>query len=227
MSKDPILFLENICKSFEQGGHSVEILKNASLKISEGEVVALVGPSGCGKSSLLNIAGLIDRADNGQVFIFGRDYNNASDSERVKIRLENIGFIFQFHHLIAELTVVENIALPLIIRGGDKNKSIKIASKMLSNLGMGKFENYQVTRLSGGEQQRIAIARALITKPKLILADEPTGNLDPENSENVFNLLTYAVKKLNLCALIVTHNLHLASQVDRIITVEKKELVTK
>lgn len=222
---DIILKVRNVSKKFIQGSTEVEILKNINLNLYKGEVVCLVGPSGCGKSTLLNILGLIDKADSGKINIFGEERNSASDILRAETRLSYIGFIFQFHHLVAELTVAENVALPLIIQGMEKKKALKLAAKFLTNFGIDNHKDREVTKLSGGEQQRVAIARALITRPKIILADEPTGNLDPENSASVFNLLTYVVKKLQLSAFIVTHNTEFAKKADRILTIEKKELV--
>jgi lipoprotein-releasing system ATP-binding protein len=214
-----ILSLQNISKSFIQGGNKLNILNEANLELTQGEMVALVGPSGSGKSTLLQIAGLLDIADQGKIYIDNIECGKASDKARTKLRNKKIGFIYQFHHLLPDFTAIENVTMPLLISGVKQSEAIRKAQQMLKKLGLEARGNHLPSELSGGEQQRIAIARGLINSPSLLLADEPTGNLDPHTSEQVFSIFIEAVKELGLTALIVTHNFELASRMDKRITI--------
>jgi len=223
--RSPIISLENISKTFKQGDEQLTILENASLHINSGEMISLVGPSGCGKSTILHIAGLLDKFDSGKIIINGNDVSNMSDKKRTKIRQNDIGFIYQFHHLLPEFTALENIAIPKIIAGNKIKKAKAEAMLLLEKMKLADRANHKPSELSGGEQQRIAIARALANEPSLILADEPTGNLDPENSDYVFNTLISLVKDSNISMLMVTHNMELGKKSDNIITIENKKIV--
>jgi len=221
----PIFSMENISKTFKQGEEKLAILENASLSINRGEMVSLVGPSGCGKSTILHIAGLLDKFDSGKIIINGNDVSNISDKKRTKIRRNDIGFIYQFHHLLPEFTALENIAIPKIIDGVKFKDAKAEAMVLLEKMKLSDRANHKPSELSGGEQQRIAIARALVNKPSLILADEPTGNLDPENADYVFSTLIGLVKDSNISMLMVTHNMELGKKSDNIITIENKKIV--
>lgn len=216
-----ILELNNITKAYGKGEAAFVVLNDISLNVKEGEIVALVGPSGCGKSTLLNVAGLIDTKDEGEILIDGENVGNFSDSKYTKIRRDKIGFVYQFHHLLPEFTALENIIMPDIIAGKKRSDVEKAAHELLELVGMPDKANSLPQELSGGEQQRVAILRAIAHSPKLILADEPTGNLDPHTSEVVFDLMIDIIKKQNLAALIVTHNHDLAKRMDRIIQFEE------
>lgn len=216
-----MLVLKNINKSFsETGKHKIDVIKNASLTINNGELVALVGPSGAGKTTFLQIAGLLDNPNSGKVFINDIDASRADDATRTNLRKDHIGFIYQFHHLLPEFTALENVAMPLFIKGIDKKLALKQSEKILTEIGLEKRQSHLPSQLSGGEQQRVAIARAIISQPSVILADEPTGNLDSENAQNIFNLIIEFSKKYRISSLIVTHNLELAKKLDRIITIK-------
>ncbi|MCC6597374.1 MAG: ABC transporter ATP-binding protein [Alphaproteobacteria bacterium] len=212
---DILLKIEGLEKTFEQGGNKLTIFKNLDLKIEAGELVALVGQSGSGKSTLLQLAGLLDRPTGGQIKIAGRSARKMSEKERAKTRLSTIGFIYQFHHLLPEFTALENVAMPQIIAGVKIAHAKEKAASLLESLGLGARLTHRPARLSGGEQQRVAIARALVNDPKLLLADEPTGNLDPGTSAEVFEILLAQVRQRRIGALIATHNLQLADQMDR------------
>lgn len=220
-----ILSLERISKSFRQGGAELAILQEASLAINAGEIVALVGPSGSGKSTLLQIAGLLDKTDSGIVAINGRDCTYAGDQERTKLRRESLGFVYQFHHLLPEFSAIENVMLPLMIAGVAKKNAGEQAMVMLEKVGLKDRMLHRPAELSGGEQQRTAIARALVGKPTLLLADEPTGNLDPHTAAAIFALLLECVNTLQLAALIVTHNHDLARQMHRVVAISEGKLV--
>ncbi|MCB1532401.1 MAG: ABC transporter ATP-binding protein [Alphaproteobacteria bacterium] len=215
IEKDVVLKLSALEKTFEQGGRKLTIFKDLSLKVEKGEIVALVGQSGTGKSTLLQIAGLLDKPTGGQVSIDKKPAQSMNDLQRTKIRNEDIGFVYQFHHLLPEFDAVENVAMPLIIRGANRSESKDKAVAILKDLGLGERLDHRPARLSGGEQQRVAIARALVHNPKLLLADEPTGNLDPETSAGVFDMLMRQARERGIGALVATHNLQLADQMDR------------
>ena len=219
------LELVNISKSYKQGKKKLAILKNISLEIKKGEIVAFVGPSGSGKTTLLQIAGLLDSADSGKIIINGNDYSKKEDSARTKIRQKEIGFIYQFHHLLPEFSALENIIIPQMISGIKKEEASAKAAEALKSLGLAKRSQHRPSELSGGEQQRVAIARAIVNKPSILLADEPTGNLDPQTANTVFELLIKTIKKYELSMLMVTHNLELAQKVDRIVTIDGGKLV--
>jgi lipoprotein-releasing system ATP-binding protein len=214
-----ILQLKNIKKNFLQGEENFDILSDVNLTLKESEIVALVGPSGSGKTTLLQICGLLDKPSSGTLILDGHDCSNLSDIESTNHRRNSLGFIYQFHHLLPEFTALENIILPQMINNVSKPEAKEKAAAILDNLGLGHRLNSIPSELSGGEQQRVAIARALINNPKLILADEPTGNLDPHNSEKVFQILMNEVRSKKVSAIIVTHNLEIAKKTDRILTI--------
>ncbi|MFP4312829.1 MAG: ABC transporter ATP-binding protein [Alphaproteobacteria bacterium] len=215
ISDNILLRARGITKTFKQGQNTLNILSNLDLKLEGGEITALVGPSGSGKSTLLQILGLLDKPTSGQLLIAGKAAEKMGDRARTKLRLTEIGFIYQFHHLLPEFTALENVAMPQIILGVSKRKAHEKAMNYLKSLGLEKRASHRPPELSGGEQQRVAIARALINEPKLLFADEPTGNLDPETSDDVFTILLDQVRKRKIGALIATHNLELADQMDR------------
>ncbi|MCD8497339.1 MAG: ABC transporter ATP-binding protein [Alphaproteobacteria bacterium] len=217
LEQDVMLKAEGIVKTFTQGGKSLNVLNNLEMKLEAGEIVALVGPSGSGKSTLLQILGLLDKPTSGSLRIGDRAAEKLNDAERTKLRRTHIGFVYQFHHLLPEFTAQENVALPQIIAGVKKSDAHAKAASLLEGLGLGARLDHRPARLSGGEQQRVAIARALANDPKLLFADEPTGNLDPNTSSEVFDILLGQVRERGIGALIATHNLDLAEQMDRIL----------
>lgn len=216
MSNKPILILSDICKDYRQGRSVIEVLKNINLTVMPREMVSIIGASGSGKSTLLHIAGMLDNADSGAVTIDGTGYNA---TERVNnahlIRLSKLGFIYQYHHLLRDFTAQENVALPMLIAGGKKERAFEKAADLLSSLGLGNRMYNVPGELSGGEQQRVAIARAIINDPAIILADEPTGNLDPNTAEEVFDLFLTRSRENNMAVVMVTHNTYLASRMDK------------
>jgi len=215
---NPVLQANALQKSYTQAdGQTLQILNDFSCVLNAGEMVALVGQSGSGKSTLLHILGLLDKADGGDMMIDGRDVLRLSDREKTKIRWADIGFVYQFHHLLPEFSAVENIMLPQIITGTKKKAAEDNAKILLDKMGLGHRGDHRPARLSGGEQQRVAIARALANRPKILLADEPTGNLDPETADAVFAIFKKLVKDSGTAALIATHNMDLAQKMDRII----------
>ncbi|SEQ04200.1 lipoprotein-releasing system ATP-binding protein [Loktanella sp. DSM 29012] len=223
---DPVLTLEGLTKGYNHGKPSeVRVLDGASLTIAPGEVVALVAPSGAGKSTLLHIAGLLDVADAGRVQIGGEDVTGLSDRRRTTIRRNDVGFIYQFHHLLPEFTALENIVLPQLANGASGSDARARALSLLDTVGIAPRAGHRPAALSGGEQQRVAFCRALANNPKLLLADEPTGNLDPETSDRVFDALMGLVRSTGLSALIATHNLELAARMDRAMRLEAGKLV--
>ncbi|MBI1300497.1 MAG: ATP-binding cassette domain-containing protein [Alphaproteobacteria bacterium] len=207
-------------KVYTQGSRKLHVLNNVDLRLNAGEITALIGPSGSGKSTLLHILGLLDSPSSGQISIGGGEVSKLTEKQRTKLRNGYIGFIYQFHHLLPEFSALENVALPQIIAGIKPRIAHKKAANLLNQLGLEKRVHHRPAELSGGEQQRVAIARALINDPYLIFADEPTGNLDPETSEGVFEILLEQVRKRNIGALIATHNIDLANQMDRILEVK-------
>ena len=220
-----VLELEDIRKTFFQGRTSLVVLNKANLKIQGGEMVGLIGPSGSGKSTLLQIAGLLENAEEGRVSILGVPMNKLDDNSRTKARGTDIGFVYQYHHLLAEFTALENIVLPQLISGKSKSQANNVANKLLASMQLSDRSTHRPARLSGGEQQRVAVARALANGPRLLLADEPTGNLDHDSAEQVFNLLVELVKKTGVAALIATHNPELAGKMDRVLRLENGILV--
>ncbi len=225
MSKT-ILALKGISKDYKQGRSIIEVLKNVDLTVNQKEMVAIVGASGSGKSTLLHIAGLLDPADSGQIFI-----DNVPDSKIAnlryanQIRLDNMGFIYQYHHLLKDFTAQENAAIPLLINNVPKKEAIERAASILEELGLGKRLYNVPGELSGGEQQRVAVARALINNPKIILADEPTGNLDPHTADEVFAMFLERAEKENTAIIMVSHNLELASKMHKTYKLDEGSLV--
>ncbi len=225
MNKTSVLELKNISKHFYQGTQKLEVLKDLSLEIKSQEVVALVGPSGAGKSTLLQIAGLLERPTSGQIFLNGADCASAPDSLRTSLRRDYIGFVYQYHNLLSDFDALENVVLPQLIAQKSKKEARQKAEWLLTRLGLKERLKHRPAELSGGEQQRVAIARALANSPKLLLADEPTGNLDPNTSDNVFLELLSIVKETGLSALIATHNMELAAKMDREVVLKNGKLV--
>jgi lipoprotein-releasing system ATP-binding protein len=211
----PALHLQDLQRSYAQGSRVIEVLKGATASLSPGEAVALLGPSGAGKSTLLHIAGLLEQPDGGAVVIDGVDCVKLGDSERTRMRRAEIGFVYQFHHLLPEFSALENIVLPQLILGLPRKEAEERAKQLLDSLGVGERADHRPAQLSGGEQQRVAIARAVANGPRLLLADEPTGNLDPPTAERVFEQLLTLVRESGVAALIATHNLELAARMDR------------
>ena len=222
---DAILELKDLKKSYNQNkSNQIDVLLGANLLLKKGEVVALTAPSGAGKSTLLHIAGLLDQADTGDVLVAGQNLAGVSDRRRTIIRRRDIGFIYQFHHLLPEFSAAENIMLPQMADGQRKSAAKTRALHLLEAVGLLNRAQHRPAELSGGEQQRVAFCRALANNPKLLLADEPTGNLDQATSEQVFDALLSIVRQTGLSALIATHNPALASRMDRTITLEKGRL---
>lgn len=220
-----ILELRQVSKSFKQGVERYNILDNLDFQINQGEIVALVGPSGSGKTTFLQIAGLLDNPTSGQVIISGQDCSKNSEEANTLIRRANLGFVYQFHHLLPEFTALENLIIPLLIKKFPPALAGIKATQLLNQFGLGNRINNMPNELSGGEQQRVAIARALIVEPQLILADEPTGNLDPQNAQKVFDFLLNEVRSRSIAAIIVTHNLEIAKKTDKIYTIVNQKLV--
>jgi lipoprotein-releasing system ATP-binding protein len=221
----PALRLDGIARTFHQGDRSLQVLRDVSLEIQPGEVVALVGPSGAGKSTLLHIAGLLERPDAGEILLAGQPCSKLDDAARTVLRRQYVGFVYQYHHLLAEFTALENVMLPQMLNGLAKSEARQRAVQLLQMLGLAERANHRPARLSGGEQQRVAIARAVANVPRLLLADEPTGNLDQATADHVFAQLLALVRQTGLAALIATHNPALAGQMDRIVRVENGTLV--
>jgi lipoprotein-releasing system ATP-binding protein len=221
----PVLRLERLERAYTQGNRRIDVLKGASASFSPGETVALLGPSGAGKSTLLHIAGLLERADSGQVLINGIDCAQLSDNEQTRMRRMEVGFVYQFHHLLPEFTALENVVLPQLILGSSRDKAEARAKDLLGSLGLEERWDHRPAQLSGGEQQRVAIARAVANGPKVLLADEPTGNLDPPTAERVFEQLLKLVRQSGVAAVIATHNLDLAARMDRTLRLMDGRLV--
>ena len=218
---EPVLELRGIEKGYKLGKPGeVRVLRGADLTIRRGEVVALVAPSGAGKSTLLHIAGLLDTPNGGEVRIGGEEMSRLSDRRRTAVRRSEVGFIYQFHHLLPEFSAAENVILPQLANGTGQAGAAARAADLLSRVGIADRVDHRPAALSGGEQQRVAFCRALANQPKLLLADEPTGNLDPETSERVFATLMDVVRETGLSALIATHNLELAARMDRVVRLD-------
>jgi lipoprotein-releasing system ATP-binding protein len=216
----PILFLHEIDRHYRQGDVTLDILKGAELAIWPGQSVALVAPSGAGKSTLLHIAGLLEHADGGDVYIDQIATSALSDAERTRIRRTEIGFVYQFHHLLMEFSAIENVIMPQMIRGLSRREATRRAGDLLGYLGLKERLRHRPAELSGGEQQRVAIARAVANAPRILLADEPTGNLDPRTSEHVFSALTQLVQASGLAVVVATHNMDIAARMDRRVTLK-------
>ena len=218
MSEHAVLQLTGVCRHYLQGDERLDILRGADLAVWGGQSVALIAPSGSGKSTLLHIAGLLERPDDGEVFIDDRATSTLGDAARTRLRRTDIGFVYQFHHLLPEFSALENVTLPQMVRGLKRGDAEGRARELLSYLGLKDRMSHRPGELSGGEQQRVAIARAVANAPRVLLADEPTGNLDPRTSERVFAALSQLVSASGLAAVIATHNMELAARMDRRVT---------
>ena len=224
---DSVLALGGVVRTFEQGRTTLEVLRGVDLELREGEIVALVGPSGAGKSTLLHIAGLLEEPNAGSVSICGESSRIFDDDARTRMRRHNIGFVYQHHHLLPEFTALENILIPQIIAGLDRNQARARAMELLEWLDLSDRASHRPGKLSGGELQRVAIARALANAPRLLLADEPTGNLDPGTAGDVFSVLLRLTRGAGLAALVATHNPILAARMDRTVRLEEGVLVAE
>ncbi|MEQ9144666.1 MAG: ABC transporter ATP-binding protein [Parvibaculaceae bacterium] len=222
---EPVLHLESVTRTYHQGETELHVFHDLSLTLMPGEIVALVGPSGAGKSSLLHIAGLLEAPDSGRIVIGGQDCGDLDDGGRTAVRRRDVGFVYQAHNLLPEFTALENVILPQLIAGGEKAGAAERASRLLESFGLGARLSHRPSELSGGEQQRVAIARSLANAPSLLLADEPTGNLDPRTSKAVFGELVEVTRNEGAAALIATHNLDLAAKMDRIVLLHDGQLI--
>jgi lipoprotein-releasing system ATP-binding protein len=222
-----VLSLRGVARRYKSGEGELTVLNGVDLDIASGEVVGLIGPSGSGKSSLLHAAGLLEKPSGGDVSVAGQDGWALGDEARTGIRRNQIGFVYQFHHLLAEFDALHNVALPALIAGRPRREAMAEAERLLTVMGLGARLHHQPAQLSGGEQQRVAVARAMVNNPVLILADEPTGNLDPDTSVVVFAALTELVRKEGAAALIATHNLELAKYMDRVMALDHGKLVRR
>ena len=225
VAPQPVLRLDKLMRAFHQGERRIAVLNGASADIYPGQAVALVGPSGAGKSTLLHIAGLLETPDAGQVIIAGRDCTGMGDADRTRVRRVQMGFVYQFHQLLPEFSAQENVVIPQMILGRSRKKAAARAKQLLTTLGLGERVDHRPAELSGGEQQRTAIARALANEPRLILADEPTGNLDPHTAEHVFDALVHLIRTTGVAALIATHNLEIARRMDRVLYLQDGLLI--
>lgn len=223
---EPVLSLRGLDRVYETEGERLTVLRGADFDLHPGELVGLVGPSGSGKSSLLHAAALLEKPSAGQVRIAGRDALALSEAERTAVRRREIGFVYQFHHLMPELNALENVALPRRIAGASAAQASADAEAVLTSLGLAGRLTHRPGQLSGGEQQRVAIARALVNRPRIVLADEPTGNLDPSTSDQVFDALETACREAGAAALIATHNFALAQRMDRVVTLSEGRITT-
>ena len=221
----PLLELKDVWRSYDQGGSKLEVLTGASLAVQAGEMKALVGPSGSGKSTLLNIAGLLEQPDSGTVFIDAVDSGTLRQGKRTLLRRQHIGFVFQFHRLLPEFSALENVMIPQMLNGLDKFEAADRAGQLLRMVGLQDRVDHRPGLLSGGEQQRVAIARAVANAPRVLLADEPTGNLDPDTARSVFGHLAAITRATQTAALVVTHNQQLALNMDSILTIENGHVV--
>ncbi|WP_045835631.1 ABC transporter ATP-binding protein [Hyphomicrobium sp. 99] len=221
----PILQLQNVTRSFRQGEKEITVLTGVDAVLWPGQAVALVGPSGAGKSTLLHITGLLESPTSGRVIINGRDCATLSEAERTKLRRKEIGFVYQFHQLLPEFSAIENVVIPQLILGTNRKAAEAHARELLASVGLAGRGEHRPAELSGGEQQRTAICRGLANSPRLLLADEPTGNLDPHTSEHVFRQLIDVIRRQGVAALIATHNMELASRMDRVLQVHEGRLV--
>lgn len=221
-----LLEVRNLEKTFEQAGENLTIFKDLNMSIGEGEIVALVGQSGAGKSTLLQLIGLLDTPTAGNVIVNGKDATGLDDDGRTKMRRESIGFVYQFHNLLPEFSAIENVIVPQMISGVSRKDAMVRAEKILTALGLQNRVGHRPARLSGGEQQRVAIARAIANRPHILLADEPTGNLDPAHAASVFQMMIDLVRRNGIGALIATHNMELAEQMDRILEMKNGQLIS-
>jgi lipoprotein-releasing system ATP-binding protein len=224
MSEPPVLSIRGLERAYVTGDKTLQVLKGVDLDVRPGEVVGLIGPSGSGKSSLLHAAGLLEHPTAGEIHVNGVDCSQLSERERTRVRLSQLGFVYQFHHLLPEFTALDNVALPIRIAGGSQAEARSRAEALLSQLGLGERLDHQPAQLSGGEQQRVAIARALANRPRLVLADEPTGNLDPATSKTVFAALHDLVRNQGVAALVATHNMELTREMERVFALAEGKL---
>lgn len=222
---EPALILDGVIRRYRSGDGMLDVLRGADLALAPGEIVALVAPSGTGKSTLLHIAGLLDQPDGGSVRIDGREISRLGDADRTRLRRNSVGFVYQFHHLLAEFTALENVVLPQMIAGRSRRDAAARAAALLDGFGLAHRHDHLPGKLSGGEQQRVAIARALANRPRVLLADEPTGNLDATTAEAVFTELLRTVREQRVAALIATHNRDLADRMDRVLTLREGRIV--
>jgi len=222
--QDSVLYLSGISRIYTQGDNKINVLKNIDLNINRGEIVSLIGSSGSGKSSLLHIAGLLEQPDAGDIAINGVKFSKMNDLERTVSRRYSIGFIYQFHHLLSDFSAIDNVIIPMMIAGQDKSYSQERAMMLLSKLGLDDRKDHLPSQLSGGEQQRVSIARAIANKPDLLLADEPTGNLDAKTADIVFDQFISLVRQENMSVLLATHNNKLSEKSDRVISIQNGEL---
>jgi lipoprotein-releasing system ATP-binding protein len=221
---EPVLSIRGLRRTYVTAAGELPVLKGVDLDVQPGEIVGLIGPSGSGKSSLLHAAGLLEHADDGRISIQGRDCTDLTDRERSRVRLGAIGFVYQFHHLLPEFSALDNVALPMMIAGVSQKAARERAGSILGDLGLKDRVQHQPAQLSGGEQQRVAIGRALANSPRLLLADEPTGNLDPTTSGAVFDSLYALARRTGVAAVVATHNLELASHMDRVLALRDGHL---
>ena len=221
----PVIYLHDIRRQYRQGEATLTILDGARLALWAGQSVALVAPSGSGKSTLLHIAGLLETPDDGEVYVGGTPTSQLADADRTQIRRSDIGFVYQSHRLLPEFTALENVMLPQMIRGLKRSETIKRSTEILGYLGLSERVNHRPAELSGGEQQRVAIARAVANAPRALLADEPTGNLDPETADHVFNALMQLVRATRVAMLIATHHMDLAARMDRRVSLANGQVV--
>jgi lipoprotein-releasing system ATP-binding protein len=220
-----MLRLENVSRRYKEGEGQLEVFRDLNMSLQAGEIVALVGPSGVGKSSLLHMAGLLETPSGGEIYINGAAASRLPEQERTRIRRDMIGFVYQAHHLLPEFDAVENVVMPQMIAGKSRTEAAVEAKRLLTAMGLGERLTHRPSQLSGGEQQRVAIARALANKPRILLADEPTGNLDPRTSGGVFDALLQITRAEGLAALIATHNFQLAARMDRSLVLHQGTLV--
>lgn len=221
---DSVLSLSGISRIYTQGDNKINVLRNVDLNINRGEIISLIGSSGSGKSSLLHIAGLLEQPDSGDITINGVKFSKMNDQERTISRRHSIGFIYQFHHLLSDFSAIDNIIIPMMIAGQDKSYSQERATILLSKLGLEDRKDHLPSQLSGGEQQRVSIGRAIANKPDLLLADEPTGNLDSKTADIVFDQFISLVRQENMSVLLATHNFKLSEKSDRVISIQNGEL---
>ncbi len=222
---DVVLELRDVKRTFHQASGDLPVLRGCTLTVKAGEPVGLIGPSGSGKSTLLHIAGLLERADGGAVIIAGQDTGTLDDKGRTMLRRQSIGFVYQFHHLLSEFSALENIMLPQMIAGISRDQAAKRASELLALVDLTKRADHRPARLSGGEQQRVALARALANAPKLLIADEPTGNLDPRTAGHVFEVLESLIRSQKLAVLMATHNHELAKRMQKVMEIREGTIV--
>jgi lipoprotein-releasing system ATP-binding protein len=221
----PVVFLHAVERRYHQGDAVLEVLKGAELAVWPAQSVALVAPSGAGKSTLLHIAGLLEHADAGEVYFNGQATSTLSDADRTRIRRSAVGFVYQAHYLLPEFSALENVMMPQMIRGLPRREARRRATELLSYLGLKDRLTHRPAQLSGGEQQRVAIARAVANAPRLLLADEPTGNLDPRTSDHVFNALSQLIRESGLTVVLATHNMELAARMDRRVAIRDGKVV--